>query len=211
MPRGRLFFVKKRNDERCVTFGDEKESRLRATVCGSTARLVPTDVAAFAPPRRRRRRGGAPLTHSENFAKAVDKIGEILYYCISEVLQLGGELMEWKLNKDRPLSPQLYELICVSIASGKLSPDEKVMSVREAAVAAGVNPNTVQRAFETLERDGILYSVRGSGWFVASDISKARDVLKRLIHGKTQEYFMNMSLLGLDAEATKNYVKEWEI
>ncbi len=119
--------------------------------------------------------------------------------------------MEWKLNKDRPLGPQLGEMICVSIASGEFLPNEKIMSVREAAVAAGVNPNTVQRAFEALERDGILYSVRGSGWFVSEDTAKANEVLKRMTREKTEEYFQEMKLLGYDIEATKNYIKEWEI
>lgn len=119
--------------------------------------------------------------------------------------------MEWKLNKDRPLSPQLSELICVGIAKGEFLPGEKLMSVREVAVSAGVNPNTVQRAFEVLERDKVLYSVRCSGWFVSEDTSKACDVLKRITSEKTEEYFEQMKLLGFDTEATKNYIKEWEI
>lgn len=117
--------------------------------------------------------------------------------------------MEWSLNKERPLCPQICEQICVGIAKGEFTPGERLMSVREVAVHAGVNPNTVQRAFETLERDGILYSVRGSGWYAGEDTSLAKAVLERIIAEKTSEYFKAMFALGLESEAVKFYVKEW--
>lgn len=117
--------------------------------------------------------------------------------------------MDWQLDKKRPLCPQICEQICVRIACGTFAPGEKLISVRELAVEAGVNPNTVQHSFEQLEQEGILYSVRGLGWFVDSDISAAKQTLQRLIREKTESYFAAMSALGLNAEETKNYVKEW--
>jgi DNA-binding transcriptional regulator YhcF (GntR family) len=117
--------------------------------------------------------------------------------------------MDWALNKKNPLCPQIYEQICVSIAKGEFQPDERLMSVREVAVAAGVNPNTVQKAFEALEQAGILYSVRGSGWFAGEDTAKAKAVLKKIIDQKTAAYFKGMESLGLSLEAAKQYIKEW--
>ena len=117
--------------------------------------------------------------------------------------------MVWTLNKDRPLCPQICEQLCVGIAGGEFQPDQRLMSVREVAVAAGVNPNTVQRAFEELERDSIVYSVRGSGWFVGADVSLAKAVLERIIGEKTAAYLKEMEALGMELEAAKAYVKEW--
>ncbi len=117
--------------------------------------------------------------------------------------------MQWTLDKKRPLCPQICEQICVRIACGEFAPGERLLSVREVAVAAGVNPNTVQRAFETLEAQGILYSVRGSGWFVAEDISLCKAALDRLVKEKTAEYFAAMETLGLNPGEIKQYVKEW--
>ncbi len=117
--------------------------------------------------------------------------------------------MEWSLNKERPLCPQICEQICVGIAKGEFAPGDRLMSVREVAVNAGVNPNTVQRAFEALERDGVLYSVRGSGWFAGEDTSRAKAVLEQIIAEKTAEYFKEMQALGLEPQAVKSYVKEW--
>ena len=50
---------------------------------------------------------------------------------------------------------------------GALTPDEQLPSVRELSVSLTVNPNTVQRAYKTLENESVIYSVRGKGNFVA--------------------------------------------
>lgn len=118
--------------------------------------------------------------------------------------------MDWKIDKNRPICPQISELLCLRIAKGDFKPNEKLPSVREVAVTTGVNPNTVQRSLEELERKGILYSVRGSGWFVCEDISLAKETLNSILAQKTAEYFTSMNLLGMDAKAVKDYVKEWE-
>ena len=118
--------------------------------------------------------------------------------------------MEWKLDKNRPICPQLCEQMCARIAAGELAPGQKVMSVREAAVAAGVNPNTVQRAFEQLEQQGVLNSVRGAGWFVARDTEAARNMQQALVQEKLGAFFEEMTCLGLTPAEIKKIVEEWE-
>ncbi len=118
--------------------------------------------------------------------------------------------MKWTLDKAKPLCPQICEQVCLMIALGEFKAGEKMFSVRETAIAAGVNPNTVQKAFEKLEQDGILYSVRGSGWFVSDDISHAKETLDNLVADKTKAYFESLYALGMSADAIKNYVKEWD-
>ena len=119
--------------------------------------------------------------------------------------------MDWKLNKNKPLVQQICEQICLKIASGEFSAESKLPSVRETAVYFGVNPNTVQRAFETLEQTGIIYSVRGSGSFVSPDITKAKETVEIILRQKALEFFSEMQALGLDAEQTKKYVEELEL
>lgn len=118
--------------------------------------------------------------------------------------------MDWKLDKDRPIVPQICEQMSVRIAKGDFAPDEKLMSVREVAVGAGINPNTVQKAFEELERQGMIYSVRGSGWYVGADFTAAKRAVEDLIFFKTDQYFKAMESLGYDLEATKNYIGRWK-
>ncbi|MBQ8768484.1 MAG: GntR family transcriptional regulator [Oscillospiraceae bacterium] len=118
--------------------------------------------------------------------------------------------MDWIIDKSRPICPQICEQLCLRVAAGQFAPHEKILSVREIAVAAGFNPNTVQRSLEELEGKGVLYSVRGSGWFVGEDIAQAKEVLSGILAKKTADYFAAMQILGMDAAAVKEYVKEWK-
>jgi len=118
--------------------------------------------------------------------------------------------MKWKADKGRPLCPQIYEQICVRIASGEYKPNQKLISVREMAVASGVNPNTVQRSFEMLEQSGIIYSIPASGWYVSEDTKIAQNTLNELAMKKMKSFFEEMQSLGLDFASIKKLVEEWE-
>ncbi|SFS03585.1 GntR family transcriptional regulator [Anaeromicropila populeti] len=54
------------------------------------------------------------------------------------------------------------------IVKGVLQPDEKLPSVRSLAMELSINPNTIQRAYHELERNGYIYTVKGKGNFVAA-------------------------------------------
>ena len=118
--------------------------------------------------------------------------------------------MGWILNKNRPVCPQICELVCVDIVNGVFAPDGRLPSVRDVAVMVGINPNTVQKAMNVLEGEGILYSIQGSGWYVQPDIARAREVLQRIRREKTAAYFEVMGTLGMSPAEIKEYVKEWE-
>lgn len=80
--------------------------------------------------------------------------------------------------RDRtPIYEQLCKKITELVLKGELKPNDKLPSVRELAKELGVNPNTVSKAFQTLERDGKIYSLQGRGSFVAQ---VQRDELKEL-------------------------------
>ncbi len=66
-----------------------------------------------------------------------------------------------------PIYLQIVEGIKASVASGVIREGEVLPSVRALALDVHVNPNTVQRAYEELERQGITFARRGRGMFVA--------------------------------------------
>ena len=74
--------------------------------------------------------------------------------------------MPWNLDNDRPIYMQLMERIQQDIISGAYQPGDKLPSVRDLAVEAAVNPNTMQKALSELERCGLVYSQRTSGRFI---------------------------------------------
>lgn len=66
----------------------------------------------------------------------------------------------------RPIYEQIAESYKMMILKGIMQPDERMPSVRKLAMDLSTNPNTVQRAYAELERQGFLYSVKGKGNFV---------------------------------------------
>jgi GntR family transcriptional regulator len=66
-----------------------------------------------------------------------------------------------------PIYLQIADEIRAAVAAGLYRPGEALPSLRAMAVEAQVNPNTVQRAYDELEREGLVYSQRGRGLFVA--------------------------------------------
>ena len=65
-----------------------------------------------------------------------------------------------------PIYLQIADEIRAAVAAGIYRPGEALPSLRAAAVEIQVNPNTVQRAYDELEREGLIYSQRGRGLFV---------------------------------------------
>ncbi len=116
--------------------------------------------------------------------------------------------MNWMLDKTRPICPQICEIICVAVASKEIAVGGKLLSVREVALEAGVNPNTVQKSYEELERRGVIRSVRCSGWYVNEDIDAAVKEVASLRKKKTEEYLAAMSLLGCSAENVIKYLTD---
>lgn len=67
----------------------------------------------------------------------------------------------------RPIYEQVTDRFKTLILRGVLKPDEKMPSVRNLAVELSINPNTIQRAYAELERQGYIYTVKGKGNFVS--------------------------------------------
>lgn len=69
----------------------------------------------------------------------------------------------------RPIYEQVAEKFKTLILKGVIQPDEQMPSVRNLAMELSINPNTIQKAYSELEREGFIYTVKGRGNFVAGD------------------------------------------
>ena len=67
-----------------------------------------------------------------------------------------------------PIYEQIYQKIVNLIINGTLAENDQLPSVRSLAKSTGVNPNTVSKAYQELERNGVIYSVPGRGSFVSA-------------------------------------------
>lgn len=104
--------------------------------------------------------------------------------------------MDWNFNNDMPIYTQLVDKIKLSIVSGQLPPGDKMSTVRDLAAEAKVNPNTMQRAFQELEREGLVFSQRSSGRFVTEDVEVIMGAKKALAEQYIQSFMKNMEQLG---------------
>ena len=117
--------------------------------------------------------------------------------------------MEWNFKSGIPIYSQIVDEMTMRIASGIYEPGEKLSSVRDLAMDAGVNPNTMQRALAELERRGLVYSERTSGRFV----TKEEAVLKSLHEELAKKYFQELAeklrKIGMSGEEIAEAVKKW--
>lgn len=108
--------------------------------------------------------------------------------------------MEFK--SDRPIYIQIVDLCLARILSGEWQPGGRVPSVRELAVQLAVNSHTVLKSFEALESDGIIYSRRGLGFFLADDArERALKALRAEFFEITlRDLFKSMEMLGVSID-----------
>ena len=117
--------------------------------------------------------------------------------------------MEWNISGGRPIWQQLKEQIAVGIVTGKYPPGSKLPSVRELAVDAGVNPNTMQRALTELERDGLARSMGTVGRLVTEDCEKIDALRKLIAQDVMKQYLTGMNQLGFSSEEAVKVLEEW--
>lgn len=95
-----------------------------------------------------------------------------------------------------PIYTQIVDKIKQEFVKGQLKPGEKLESVREYALELKVNPNTVQKAYQELERIGLGVSKRGLGTFLTEDQEIRDMILTELAQDYTKEYVTQMLSLG---------------
>ena len=116
--------------------------------------------------------------------------------------------MSWDLSNDRPIYLQLMEKIQQDIVSGVYQPGDRLPSVRELALDAAVNPNTMQKALSELERTGLVYSQRTSGRFITEDEKMLKELRSQLAQEHIRDFFEKMRQLGFPQEETLALIQE---
>ncbi len=116
--------------------------------------------------------------------------------------------MPWELDNDRPIYLQLMERIQHDIISGVYKPGDKIPSVRDLALDAAVNPNTMQKALSELEQNGLVYSQRTSGRFITDDEELLKNMKMQLATEHIRQFFEQMHQLGFSDDETLQMIQE---
>ncbi len=117
--------------------------------------------------------------------------------------------MPWNLDSDRPIFIQIIEKIQMDIISGQYAPGDKLPSVRELAMQASVNPNTMQKALSELERTGLVYAKRTSGRYITEDTTMITNLKTTLAKDIVAQFLDNMQRLGIQEEDVISLISEF--
>ena len=116
--------------------------------------------------------------------------------------------MDYIFDNERPIYVQLVEKLRIEIVSGKLKSGERIPSVRELALTARVNPNTMQKALSELESEGLVYTERTNGKFVTDNKELIEKIKRKLAEEKVNNYIKDMKNIGITYEQSIQYLQE---
>lgn len=118
--------------------------------------------------------------------------------------------MEFKDTK--PIYLQIRDYTFEKILLKEWAAGERLPSVRELAAEMEVNPNTVMRAYDVMQADGIIFNKRGIGYFVHEDAPDkiAEGQRQMFIEEDLPQFFNSLYLLKIDIDEIKRRYLDFE-
>ena len=117
--------------------------------------------------------------------------------------------MAWTFDEKSPIYLQIAYRVKLKIASKELSMGQQLLPVREFAQEAGVNPNTVQRAFQELEKERLVYSARTSGRFVTEDEKLIDQKRHEIAQSLMKNFVTEMTAIGFSSPEIKTIITDY--
>lgn len=116
--------------------------------------------------------------------------------------------MAWNFSSDRPVYIQIAERITKSVLSGEYTAGAQIPSVRQLAMEAAVNPNTVQHAFTDLENEGLIISKGTVGRYVTEDTSVIEACREKMASALVKNFVKNITQLSITKEQALKMIEE---
>ena len=116
--------------------------------------------------------------------------------------------MAWSFTSDKLIYLQIADRITLSVLSGEYKSGEQIPSVRQLAIEAAVNPNTVQHAFSELENEGLIISKGTIGRYVTDNVDAIENCRKKMAEQTVKSFVQSTQNLGLSKERIITMLKE---
>jgi len=106
---------------------------------------------------------------------------------------------------------QIAEYVCEQILLNKWKLGEKIMSIRDMAIAIEISPNTVQRAYDFLQQKNIITNKRGIGYFTEPDATAQIMLFRReqFMENELPVFLRSLYLLKIDPKEIKHYYDQF--
>src|SRR5690606_32291543 len=115
--------------------------------------------------------------------------------------------MELNFNSSKPIYMQMVDEVKRALARGELSPGDKIPSHKERAQITKVNPNTVQRAYQEMEREGLTETLRGQGTFIRNDPSMLQRIRSEMAQSAVRHFIEEMRGLGMTSDEIERILR----
>ena len=106
-------------------------------------------------------------------------------------------MIKLDLKRDTPIYEQIIEQVKFHVVKGNIKPGMPIPSVRKLALELSITPGTVAKAYQELERDGIIYSVGGKGSFISSN-AEAKNIQLEQVKMKLYQAASEAKNSGID-------------
>ncbi|WP_059050637.1 GntR family transcriptional regulator [Paenibacillus senegalimassiliensis] len=116
--------------------------------------------------------------------------------------------MSIEFDNNLPIYLQIMNYLKREIVTGKLKAGDKIPSVRELAADLQINPNTVQRTFQELEREAVVETKRGLGRYVTNEEGKIMSIKKEMAGELLDRFIGGMQELGFSSQDIATIVSE---
>jgi len=111
---------------------------------------------------------------------------------------LPHESIREEFDERFPIYEQIVQRFCRSVVSRRLKPGERIPSIRDTALVLKVNTNTVQRAYQEMERKNLIFSQRGTGYFIMNDETMVTSMKYEMVKDSVTRFLSEMRLLGFN-------------
>lgn len=108
--------------------------------------------------------------------------------------------MAWNFDEKSPIYLQIANRVKLQIVSNEITTGSQLPTVRDLSEIAGVNPNTMQRAFASLEAEGMVFSNRTAGRYVTKDEDLIIQARQELAQSELTQFISNMKKMGFSNE-----------
>jgi len=115
-----------------------------------------------------------------------------------------NELWHPQFDERSPIYEQIVMQFCRSLIKGELLLSQRIPSIRELAMQLQVNTNTVQRAYQEMERRQLIYSKRGTGYFISEGQNMVQEIKTEIVKDVVTRFLDEMRSLGYNDSQIKS-------
>lgn len=122
-----------------------------------------------------------------------------------------NSMEQWSLEFDdrMPIYRQIILRFRRAFVRGDIAPGDRIPSIRELSALLKVNTNTIQRVYQELERDDLIVSKRGTGFFFTEDKNMTDKIRLQLTMESLRHFVDEMRELGYSDNETMDEVSQY--